>query len=191
MPKSALLMMPKLAKVSEQRIIECVPNARFWAQHLNSYSERMQSLADWYAIVAATISTITGLAAWKMVSSSPKPWAQALVAVMAFAAAIVAFVPKVKGYGDCAIKAAPLSTEYGKVYGKLLDALDEIHSGDTNAQLHAQAAMDAFEHAKEKKDALRPFPRKLEEESTRYDHGRAIRKTRKTGDTREVCPFLG
>jgi len=169
MSRSAVLIMPMPASISEQRLTECIPDARFWANHLNSYSERMQSLADWYAIVATLISTITGLTAWKMVAASPKPWAQVLVAVMAFAAAVVAFIPKVKGYGDCAVKSAPLSTEYGKVYGDLLDALNDIRSGNPNAQFHAQAAVAAFQHAKEKKDALRPFPRKLEEESTRYN----------------------
>jgi hypothetical protein len=167
MSNAPVLVMPKAATVSEQRVAECIPSARFWANHLNSYSEQMQSRADIYAIIASLISTITGLTAWQMIATSPKLWAQVLVAVMAFAAAVVAFIPKVKGYNDCAVKSAPLSTEYGKVYGDLLDALSELQSGNPNAQFHAQAAVDAFQRAKEKKDALRPFPRKLEQESIR------------------------
>src|ERR1035441_4115114 len=105
--------MPNGANISEARLTECIDSSRFWANHLNSYSDKMQALADGYAISASLISTITGLAAWGMIARTPKLWAQVLVGAMAFAAAVVAMVPKVKGYGECAVKAAPLSTEYG------------------------------------------------------------------------------
>jgi hypothetical protein len=73
-------------------------------------------------------------------------------------------IPKVRGYGDCAVKAAPLSTEYGKVLGDLQDALSELQSSSPNAQSDSRAAAEAFQGIKAKKDALKPFPRKLEEE---------------------------
>jgi hypothetical protein len=86
---------------------------------------------------------------------------------MAFAAAVVAVIPKVRGYGECAVKAAPLSTEYGKVLGDLEDALNELQSNNQNAQTHSRAAVDAFQGIKAKKDALKPFPSELEEEISR------------------------
>jgi hypothetical protein len=160
--------MPNGANISEARLTECIVSARFWANHLNSYSDKMQALADGYAISASLISTITGLAVWGMIAASPKLWAQVLVGAMAFAAAAVAVVPKVKGYGECAVKAAPLSTEYGKVLGDLEDALTELQSHNPSAQTDSRAAVDAFQVVKAKKDALKPFPRRLEEEiSTR------------------------
>ena len=152
------------ADISQPRLTECIESARFWANNLNSYSDKMQSLADRYAITASLISTVTGLAAWGMIAASPKMWAQVLLGVLAFAAAAVALIPKVRGYGECAVKAAPLSTEYGKVLGDLQDALSELQSGSPKAQTDSRAAVDAFQKTKEKKDALKPFPRKLEVE---------------------------
>ncbi len=156
--------MPNGVSISERRLMESIESARFWANHLNSYSDKMQTLADRYAITASLISTITGLAAWGSIAASPKLWAQVLVGVMAFAAAVVAVIPKVRGYGECAVKAAPLSTEYGKVLGDLEDALSELQSSNQSAQTHSRAAVDAFQAVKAKKDGLKPFPRKLEEE---------------------------
>lgn len=155
--------MPNGANISQQRLMECIDSARFWANHLNSYSDKMQTLADRYAITASLISTITGLAAWGTIVASPKLWAQVLVGVMAFAAAVVAVIPKVRGYSECAVKAAPLSTEYGKVLGDLEDALGELQSSNQNAQTHSRQAVDAFQGIKAKKDSLKPFPRDLEE----------------------------
>lgn len=156
--------MPDGANISEQRLKECLESAGFWANHLNLYSDSMQALADRYAISASLISAVTGLGAWGTIAASTKWWGQAAVGVMAFAAAGAAVIPKVRGYSDCALKAAPLSTEYGKVLGTLEDALNELRSGNPNAQTHAREAIAAFEDAKRKKDALKPFPRQLQEE---------------------------
>ena len=55
--------MPDGANISERRLIECIVSARLWATHIKPYADKMQALADRYAIVASLISTITGLAA--------------------------------------------------------------------------------------------------------------------------------
>ena len=90
-----------------------------------------------------------------------------MVGVMAFAAAGVAVVPKVRHYSECALNAAPLATEYGKVLGVLEDVLSEFRSGDPNVQTHAQEAIAKFDDIRTKKNALRPFPRDMEEEAIR------------------------
>ena len=156
--------MPDGANISEQRLKECIESAGFWASHLNLYSDSMQVLADRYAIITSLISAVTGLGAWGTIAASTKWWGQAVVGVMAFAAAGMAVIPKVRGYSECALKAAPLSTEYGSVLGGLEDALSELQSGNQNAQTHSREAIAAFEDAKKKKDALKPFPTELQKE---------------------------
>lgn len=154
--------MPDNANISERNIIECIVSARLWTTRIGPYSAKMQAIADRYTISASLISTITGLAAWGTIAGSPKLWAQILVGLMAFAAAAAAVIPKVIGYSDCAVNAAPLSTEYGKVLGKLLNALDELLAGAPNAQTHSQAAIDEFDEIRARKQALKPFPKDLQ-----------------------------
>ena len=156
--------MPAIANISEARLNGCIVSANFWAPKLNVYSADMQDLADRYAIIASLISAVTGLAAWGTIAASTKWWGQVLVGVMAFAAAVVAVIPKVRGYSDCALKAASLATEYGQVLGDLEDSLNELQSHDQNAQSHSQAAVGEFEKIREKKNNLRPFPKKLAKE---------------------------
>ena len=150
--------MPDAANISEQNIIECIASARLWTIHISPYSAKMQTIADRYAIAASLLSTITGLAAWGTIAASPRLWAQVLVGLMAFAAAAVAVIPKVIGYSDCAVKAAPLSAEYGKVLGKLLNAQDELLSGNSNAQADSKEAIEEFDQIRARKQALKPFP---------------------------------
>jgi hypothetical protein len=154
--------MPESEKISEQNLIECIVSARLWTTRLGPYSAKMQAMADRYAIVAALISVITGLTAWGSIAGSPKLWAQVLVGLMAFAAAAAAVIPRITGYSDCAVKAAPLSTEYGKVLGKLLNALDEMLSDSPDAQVHSRAFIDDFDETRARKQALKPFPTKVQ-----------------------------
>lgn len=150
--------MPDDPNVSEQTLIECIVSARFWTDRLGPYSANIQAISDRYAISASLISTITGLAAWGMIAGSPRLWAQVLVGLMAVATAAVTVIPKVIGYSECAFNAAGLSGEYGKVLGKLQDALEALLKDDPKAQTYANAARNEFNAIKERKDHLRPFP---------------------------------
>ncbi len=154
--------MPEIANISDTRLNGCIESAEFWAAKLNVFSADMQDLADRYAIIASLISTVTGLAVWGTIAASR--WGQVLVGLMAFAAAAVAVIPKVRGYSECALKAAPLATEYGQVLGDLEDALKELQSRDQNAQSHSKTAIAEFEGIREKKNALKPFPKQLAKE---------------------------
>jgi hypothetical protein len=94
-------------------------------------------------------------------------WAQLLVGLMAFAAAAAAIIPTVRHYSECAIAASPLASEYADALTDLQSALDEVHKNDASAQDHAREAVAGFMKVKAKKDALRPFPLKLEENLNR------------------------
>ena len=155
------------ADVSETTLLADIISAEYWTTHINLYSEKMQELADGYGIAASLISTITGLAAWMTIVTSPAWWAQFLVGLMAFAAAAVAIIPRVRHYSECAAAAAPLATGYADALTELQNALDEIHKNAANAQDHAREAVTGFRSVKAKKDALKPFPWKLEEEINR------------------------
>ncbi|MGA3058452.1 MAG: hypothetical protein ABSE70_10540 [Candidatus Limnocylindrales bacterium] len=147
---------------SQDGLNESIESARFWADHMQLYSDWMQTVNDRYAIAAALISAVTGLAIWGTISHYD-PWAQLATSAMAFAAAAAAIIPKIRGYGDCALKAAPLSAEYGHSLGELENALEAVKSNLPRARATARQAVKDFEAVKAKKDALRPYPRKLQD----------------------------
>jgi hypothetical protein len=152
------------AGYSQDGLNEYIESARFWADHIQLYSDGMQTLSDRYAIGAALISAFTGLAIWGTISSSPLFLAQAAPSTMAFCAAAAAIIPKIKGYGNCALNAAPLSTDYTHSLAELLNAQEAVKSGRPKAQLSARKAVAGFEAVKAKKDALRPYPRRLQDQ---------------------------
>jgi hypothetical protein len=87
---------------------------------------------------------------------------------MAIVVAVVALVPQIKGFAQCAVDAKPLAAEYGKCEGQLLDAQYALQTGHSNAEAAAQWAVANFETVKAKKDALVPYPKDLDD----IRHGR-------------------
>jgi hypothetical protein len=148
--------------ISASRLEDCMQSAEFWGNHIGLYADWMQTLSDRYAISASLLSAVTGLTIWGSVSASAAWWAEAAAGLLAFAASACAVVPKVRGYGDCARQAAPLSAEYSHCLGDLQDALDALKDGRPKAQQVARKAVAAYEATKAKKDGLRPYPRKLQ-----------------------------
>lgn len=142
----------------------CKVSAEFWATHLPQYSARMQSLADNYAISASLISAVTGLGVWGMMAKSPHLWAQVVVGLMAFAASVVAVIPTVKHYGDCAANARQLSTEYGDALGDIVEAMEELQAGASEGDSNAKAALAKFQDVRARKSALNPFPQALQDQ---------------------------
>ena len=139
-----------------------VTSAQFWAEHINLYSNEMQTLADKYAIAASLLSTITGLAAWGTIAASTKWWGQVLVGLMAFAAAAVAIIPKFRHYNECAVSSEPLAGEYAECLGPLRDAEVKFPWSAPSAKEQASEALLRFQAVKQKKDRLRPFPVELQ-----------------------------
>ena len=154
--------MPKSATVSTDQLDADITSAEFWTTHINVYSDQMQSLADRYAITASLICAITGLTSWATIAASTKWWGQVVVGLMAFAAAAVAVIPKVRHYNECANNAQPLAAEYAQALGALRNSLSELKSSNPDAQDHASEAVKRFDETKKKKDDLRPFPSKLQ-----------------------------
>jgi len=149
--------------VSESRVRECEVSARFWAAEIGLYAQDMRKLADRYAIISALLSALTGLGVWSTLAASTQWPAVLVVSLVALAAAAVAVIPQVKGYGACAEAAASLGPRYGHVLGELNDALDRLHGGHSDGPSLALQAVKEFEEVKAAKDTLRPYPVKLQE----------------------------
>jgi len=155
---------PVTVPISEQRVKDCEFSARFWSTRIALYAERMRKRADLYAIIAALLSTLTGLGAWSILAASTQWPAVLAVSLVALVAAAVAVIPQIKGYGACAEAAASLGPRYGHVLGELKDALEMLRAGHPDGPSRAQAAVEEFEDVRTAKEALRPYPTALMEE---------------------------
>jgi hypothetical protein len=139
----------------------------YWSEHLSAYGAKMRSRSDTFAIVAASISAITGAAIWTTVSQSTEIWAQVIVTAMAVAAAITALGPKLKGYSDCATNAPAVASKYGRHLVKLRKLHDELDAGVEGASDKAWTAIGEFYDIREEKEKLTPYPAELEAEATK------------------------
>jgi hypothetical protein len=81
----------------------------------------MQTTADRYSIGAALLAAITSLTVWTTLTNRPDWKAQLAVSIMALATAAVATFPRVRHYAEVAGKAREPATQYGGLYGRLLD----------------------------------------------------------------------
>lgn len=142
-------------------------SAVFWSEHLGAYGRKMRTRSDNFAIAAAVISTITGAAIWTTVSDSTEVWAQAIVTGMAVAAAVVALVPKLKGYSDCATNIPTVSAKYGRALLKLRLAHDKLSAGEPGARDEAIKAIQEFYDVRDEKEKLTPYPADLELAATK------------------------
>jgi hypothetical protein len=138
--------------VSDGRVTDCLKSARFWAEELPRYANRMQFWADFWAISAGLIAALTGLAIWPVLGESPTTTEKVVVSVGALLSATCALVPRVLNHGERAGAARELSSRYGSIIG-LLEDLHHVSAEDYPDA--ALKAVTAFESTKEKKDALR------------------------------------
>lgn len=144
--------------ISENRIIDCIVSAEFWASSLPLHSGDMRKRADYFAIASSFLSAITALGIWSTFAASTS-WPAVLgVSLVAIASAIVAQVPKIKGYAKCAEDSARLSSRYGNVLGELKDSLEMLRNGHQEGPYYAFKAINTFEGIKREKDALQPYP---------------------------------
>ena len=137
--------------VSELRLHECCRDAHFWARHLPEYADRSQSKADFWAILAGFLAAVTSLSVFPVLGDGAGTLAKTIVSVVALASAVSALVPRVKSYGEQAGSARVLAAQYGSLYGRLLDLVNE---NPVNQHV-AKGVVAEYQAVKEKKDALR------------------------------------
>ena len=122
------------------------------------------------------MSVITGAAVWTTLSESRDVWTQSLVTTMAVAAAVAASTPKLRGYSECATKAADLSGAYGKVLVALRFANQHRTEVSADAEAEVKAAIDEFQKTRMEKEKLSPYPSRLEREVSKQYQEMAIRR---------------
>lgn len=148
--------------ISVERVKECKASAKFWTESLGSYAAKMDRRSDTYAIISVILSSLTGLAVWSTLAASTEVYAVAIVSAVAFTSAVVAAIPTIRGYSDCAKASRSLSTDYGDIYGDLCDALEALSSDKPSVHHEAQQTVALFEQIRERKQMLKPFPAKLQ-----------------------------
>jgi hypothetical protein len=136
------------------RVVRCLESAVLWADELPRYANIQQSKADFWAIAAGIVASITGLAIFPVLNDSSTTTEKAIVTLFAFTAAVFALVPRIRNYAEEAGEARTIATAYGPLVGRLLDARAAIDAEQSDPEA-VRAVIDDFEAAKAKKDQLR------------------------------------
>ena len=160
--------------VSTTRIDNCLRSAGFWVYALPRYADRQQLKADFWAILAGILASVTSLAIFPVLGDAPSTAEQAVVSAAALLAAVCALVPRVKNYGELAGQARELSSRYGGIYGDLVD----LSKAPTIDQDRALAIVEEFEAIKSKKDGLRGLPNRESVEIKRSEMARKVTEAR-------------
>lgn len=142
--------------ISAARLRKCMASASYWVIALPTYADRMQALADRWALAAGGLAILTGLAVWTKLAESASLWAETVVAVAAILAGVFALVPRIKNYGELAGSARELGAQAKHHYGELLDLWS-----DKDDRLSSEVAKERvrnFEAVRKDKDRLRYLP---------------------------------
>lgn len=156
-------------EISDDSLAECFESAEFWSGKLLRRGARIEGRATACGFTAAALSTLAGLSVWTVLADRPDWWAQLLVSVVAFLAAMSASAPKLLGYDTAGPMLQRLNTEYGEHAGRLRDARVALESASGDPGRRATAlevagvVRDAFEDTKKEKDRLAKFIGDLQE----------------------------
>lgn len=152
--------------VAVSDIQACLDSALYWVGALPRYANRMQLTADVFAIVAAVLGVVTGLAIWGTVAESDTYQAQFLVTGVALLAGICAVVPRILNFGEMAGSARGLIARYARSAGELRRYWEHQEWLD---RPQAETVIETFEAIKEAKDQLRYLPTRPSEPTKRVN----------------------
>ncbi|WP_199509935.1 hypothetical protein [Nucisporomicrobium flavum] len=111
---AATLLVPPLVEAMAE-------DARDNARGLPLYANHLQFKANLLTALSNTLAALTGLAIWTVLQRSSAWWAQAAVALAALTSAVLGFLPGIYRWNENAGTARRLASEYGHLYGDLLD----------------------------------------------------------------------
>jgi hypothetical protein len=146
-----------LVPISKERVRLCRDSAQFWVDELPRYASRRQHWADFWAILAGVLASVTSLSIWPVISDPVQAGTtdKVLVSAAALASAIAALIPRIINFAESAGQARELSSQYGAMLGSLIDICESPKAVDNEA---TRAVVDRFQSVKEKKDSLRGLP---------------------------------
>ncbi|WP_328499680.1 hypothetical protein OG828_48795 [Streptomyces sp. NBC_00457] len=127
--------------------------ARYWVKRTPRESVRLLHRARVYHIAGATLSIITGLAAWPVIADGSRFRAQVVISALACLAAVTIAAPYATGLHDRAEESIMLCGRYGAIYGELLRAQSQIGTQATT-QHRVRELIQQFDDVATRRDAL-------------------------------------
>jgi hypothetical protein len=106
------------------------------AEGLPNFANKNQSIANLVTAISNTLAALTGLAIWATIQESPAWWAKALVAPAALLSAVLGFLPGIYSWRETAAEARRLASEYGHLYGDLLEVEWQFMEGKEDQKAH-------------------------------------------------------
>lgn len=97
------------------------------ASGLPQFANRSQRMANRITALSSILAAATSLTIWVTLQQSPAWWAKVIVASAMLAAAVLALLPRIYQWNEHATEARKLSTEYGRLYGDILELEDEAN----------------------------------------------------------------
>lgn len=146
----------------------CLDSALFWVEALPRYANKMQEIADRWAIASSVLGLVSGLAIWATLAQSTTFWAQAIVTGVAFATGVCGVIPRIRNYGEMAGSARGLIPRYARSSGELRSLWEHREWLD---KPQAQTIVETFQAMKEAKDQLRYLPTRPNTPPRRSDAG--------------------
>jgi hypothetical protein len=96
------------------------------ASGLPRFANRNQSRANLVTATSNALAALTGLAIWVSIQQNPVWWAKVIVAAAALLSAVLGFLPRIYRWSETAAEARRLGSEYGHLYGDLLDVKGQL-----------------------------------------------------------------
>ena len=158
-----------------KRLVELVDQSEFWVTALRKESDRLEGLGRFLGIPVITVTTVTGAAIFTQLNSSPATWAKLIFGSVSLLAAVLSAVQTYVAFPARAQKAKNSGEQFGKLFGRMLDAEDRIEGGQSVPQAELQALYELYEGLKNARPSVSQRAQKqarkeLEEKARRRQH---------------------
>ncbi len=131
-----------------ERLVELVGQSEFWVTALRNEAGRLESRGRLLGIPVIIVTGVTGATIFTQLNGNPASWAKLIFGLVNLLAAVLAALQTYVRFPERAQKAKNSSDEFGKLFGRMLDAEDHIKSGQSVPDAELQALYERYEDLK-------------------------------------------
>src|SRR6266536_2525966 len=155
-----------------RRLFELVGQSEFWVTALRKEADQLESLGRLLGVPVITVTAVTGAAIFTQLNDNPARWAKLIFGLVNLLAAVLSGLQTYVALPARAQKAKNSGEQFGKLFGRMLDAEDRIEGGQNVPDAELQALYDRYEDLKSARPSVsqraqRQARRELEEKARR------------------------
>jgi hypothetical protein len=155
-----------------KRLVELVGQSEFWTTALRKEADRLERYGQRLGVPVIVITAVTGTAIFTQLSDNPASWAKLIFGSVLLLATVLSTLQTYYRFPARAQQAKNSGEQFGKLFGRMLDAEDRMEGGENVPHQELQALYERYEDLKNARPSVSQWAQKqatkeLEEKTRR------------------------